>query len=84
MEALTDLTVNYGLRFDGLNAYLDEYQLARGSMRFISRFKQTALHVGYARYFTPPPHYLVPPVSIAKFDNTTFGANPDNEREFAG
>jgi hypothetical protein len=77
-KALRELTVNYGLRFDGLNAYLDEYQLSPRINAVYQPFKQTAMHVGYARYFTPPPIEFVPPASIAKFSGTTFGANPNN------
>src|SRR4029077_14641578 len=31
----------------------------------------TSFHVGYARYFTPPPLELVDPATLSKFANTT-------------
>ncbi|HKB92587.1 MAG TPA: hypothetical protein VKC60_18875, partial [Opitutaceae bacterium] len=36
--------------------------------------KGTSLHVGYARYFTPPPVEYVSTADLAKFDNTTNAA----------
>jgi len=77
-KLLKELTINYGLRFDGLNAYLDEYQLSPRINAVYQPFKQTAMHVGYARYFTPPPIEFVPPASISKFNGTTYGADPNN------
>ncbi len=73
-----ELTVNYGLRFEGLNAYLDEYQLSPRINIVYQPFKPTTLHLGYGMYFTPPPIEFVPPSSIRKFDNTTYGADPNN------
>ena len=34
-------------------------------------FDGTALHAGYARYFTPPAQVLAGPTNVAAFDNTT-------------
>lgn len=65
------LTLNYGARFDQINAFVSESQL---SPRFGLVFKatpQTTLHAGYARYFTPPPSELVSPETIALFANTS-------------
>jgi len=73
-----ELTVNYGLRFEGLNAYLDEYQLSPRLNAVYRPFKPTALHAGYGMYFTPPPIEFVPAASIGKFENTTYGADPNN------
>jgi outer membrane receptor for ferrienterochelin and colicin len=73
-----ELTVNYGLRFEGLNAYLDEYQLSPRINAVYRPFAPTTLHAGYGMYFTPPPIEFVPVGSIGKFDNTTYGAAPTN------
>ncbi len=73
-----NLTVNYGLRFEGLNAYLNEYQLSPRINTVYQPFKQTALHLGYGMYFTPPPLEFVPSASINKFNNTTYAADPNN------
>ena len=68
------LTMNYGARFDAVNAYIDETQLSP-RLGFVYQATQaTTLHAGYARYFTPPPLELVAPTSISKFDNTTGAA----------
>jgi hypothetical protein len=77
--ARKNVTVNYGLRFDGLNAYLNEYQLSPRINAVYQSSRQTAFHLGYGRYFTPPPIEFVPTASIAKFNNTTYGADPDND-----
>lgn len=65
------VSVNYGLRFDQLNAYTASNQLSPrlGMMWYID--PETTFHAGYARYFTPPPNALVASTSIAKFADTT-------------
>jgi len=68
------LTVNYGLRFDQVNAFVSENQV---SPRFGVVYKATAdttIHAGYARTFTPPPFELVSPNTLAKFTGTTGAA----------
>ena len=64
-------TLNYGLRFDRVAAFTDEHQV---SPRINALFKisdATAIHAGYARYFTPPPQELVGQSSIGLYTNTT-------------
>jgi len=65
------LTMNYGARFDAVNAYVDETQLSPRLGFVYEATSATTLHAGYARYFTPPPMELVAPGSVAKFANTT-------------
>lgn len=79
-KMVKQLTVNYGLRFEGLNAYLNEYQLSPRINAVYQPFKPTALHLGYGMYFTPPPIEFVPSTSIGKFDNTTYAADPNNNQ----
>ncbi|HEY0294769.1 MAG TPA: TonB-dependent receptor [Bordetella sp.] len=65
------LTLNYGLRYDGMNQYVQASQL---SPRIGMSFKltpTTTLHAGYARYFTPPSFELVPNSTINNFSGTT-------------
>lgn len=65
------LTVNYGARLDGLSAVLNEGQLSP-RLNAAYQFNQaTSLHLGYARYFTPPPLELIQPPDLAKFAGTT-------------
>ena len=67
----SQVTVNYGFRYDMLDAYTANGQV---SPRFNVVWKpddDTALHAGYSRYFTPPSMELVSGGSLAKFANTT-------------
>jgi len=69
---ITDkLTMNYGARFDELNAYLNEHQISPRIGLVYKVDGATTLHAGYARTFTPPPLELIAPSSIAVFANTT-------------
>jgi outer membrane receptor for ferrienterochelin and colicin len=65
------LTVNYGFRADGANAYVHEGQLSPRINFVYTPDEGTSLHAGYARYFTPPPLELVSSEAIANFANTT-------------
>jgi outer membrane receptor protein involved in Fe transport len=69
---LTDaLTLNYGLRFDQVDAFRNENQLSpRVSLVWIP-IEGTTFHAGYARYFTPPPFELVADQTVSKFVGTT-------------
>ncbi|MFL5296442.1 MAG: TonB-dependent receptor [Phenylobacterium sp.] len=65
------LTVNYGLRFDALEAFRSENQLSpRVNMTWIP-LEGTTVHAGYARYFSPPPFELVASPTVAKFVGTS-------------
>lgn len=65
------LTLNYGLRADQVNAYVNESQLSPRIGLVYQLNDSTALHAGYSRYFTPPPTELISPTDIAKFQGTT-------------
>ena len=69
---LTDkLTMNYGLRGDKVDAYVHEGQISPRLGFVYQATDTTALHAGYARYFTPPPTELISPTDIALFQGTT-------------
>ncbi|HEX7761564.1 MAG TPA: TonB-dependent receptor [Caulobacteraceae bacterium] len=69
---LTDaLTLNYGLRFDEVDALRNEHQLSPRVNLVWKPTETTTLHAGYARYFTPPPFELVAGATVAKFVGTT-------------
>lgn len=70
-KATNKLTVNYGARFDTVNAYVNEHQLSPRLGVVYQASDQTSWHAGFARYFTPPPTELVAPTSVALFQNTT-------------
>jgi outer membrane receptor protein involved in Fe transport len=64
-------TVNYGVRFDHVAAFINEEQW---SPRLNASYKltdSTTLHGGYSRYFTPPPQELASQESINRYANTT-------------
>jgi outer membrane receptor protein involved in Fe transport len=65
------LTINFGGRLDFAQAFVSENQLSPRLNVVYEPFKGTALHAGYARYFTPPPLESVPQGTITKFNNTT-------------
>jgi outer membrane receptor for ferrienterochelin and colicins len=65
------LTVNYGLRFDQLNAFRHENQLSPRVNAVWTPMEGTAFHAGYARYFSPPPFELVSSESFLKFVGTS-------------
>ena len=66
-----DLTLNYGGRFDVVDAYDHENQASpRANLVWLPAPGMT-VHAGYARYLTPPPFELVGAESVTKFLNTT-------------
>jgi outer membrane receptor protein involved in Fe transport len=69
---LTDrLTVNAGLRFDLVNAYVNESALQPRVSVVYKLTDKTSLHAGYSRFFIPPALELVGNTSLAKFAGTT-------------
>jgi outer membrane receptor for ferrienterochelin and colicins len=70
--ALSDtVTVNYGVRFDQLNAFRHENQLSPRVNLVWKPTDGTTFHAGYARYFSPPPFELVASTSFLKFVGTS-------------
>jgi outer membrane receptor protein involved in Fe transport len=70
-KLLSNLTLNYGVRFDQFDGYRDENQLSpRVNLVWLPR-PSTTIHVGYARYFTPPPFELIASTTVSKFAATT-------------
>ena len=65
------LTLNYGLRFDAVNATRSEHQVSPRVNLVWKPLDGTTFHAGYARYFTPPPFELVASEDVARFQNTT-------------
>ncbi|GBQ40694.1 TonB-dependent receptor [Komagataeibacter europaeus] len=70
-QPLRNLTVNYGLRFDGVGEYTDEHQLSPRINVVWRAWKGAALHAGYSRYFTPPPFEVVGGTDLRQFANTS-------------
>jgi outer membrane receptor protein involved in Fe transport len=65
------LTLNYGLRFDMVEEFTHESQLSPRVNLVWKPRESTTLHIGYARYFVPPPYEALSPTDIAKFAGTT-------------
>jgi outer membrane receptor protein involved in Fe transport len=70
-QALDDVTINYGGRFDVVNGYTTGNQLSPRLNVVWKATQATTLHAGYASYFTPPPQELVATQDIALFANTS-------------
>jgi outer membrane receptor for ferrienterochelin and colicins len=65
------LTVNYGVRFDIVDAYVSEFQFSPRVNIVYQPVRQVALHAGYARYFAPPPLQSISQTTINDFRGTT-------------
>ena len=65
------LTVNYGLRYDKVDAFANEQQWSPRVNVAYQATEDTAIHAGYSRYFTPPPQELASQKSIDLYANTT-------------
>jgi len=65
------LTLNYGLRFDRMNEYVQAGQLSPRVGIVYQATDSTTLHAGYARYFTPPAFELVSGATVNQFQGTT-------------
>ncbi|MGA0599848.1 TonB-dependent receptor [Caulobacter sp. KR2-114] len=65
------LTLNYGLRFDEVDALRNERQLSPRVNLVWKPTDATTVHAGYARYFTPPSFELIAAPTVAKFVGTT-------------
>jgi outer membrane receptor protein involved in Fe transport len=65
------LTLNYGLRFDAVEQFTHESQVSPRINLVWKPLSDITLHIGYARYFVPPPFEAVTPTSIARFLRTT-------------
>ncbi len=70
-KPIEPLTINYGGRFDQSYQYLNEYQFSPRVNAVYEVNKNTTVHAGYSRYFTPPPLELVQNPNIHIYDNTT-------------
>jgi hypothetical protein len=71
-KIVPSLTLNCGARLDSYSSTFDhEGQLSPRINLIDQAGKSTVLHVGYARYFTPPPLENVPAATLAPFNGTS-------------
>ncbi|HXN88696.1 MAG TPA: TonB-dependent receptor, partial [Methylocella sp.] len=68
---LPALTLNAGLRFDGVNEFTNENQVSPRVNAVWKATDTTTVHAGYSRYFVPPPFELVAPTAIGLLNNAT-------------
>ena len=65
------LTINYGVRYDKVNTVVDESQWSPRIGAVYDVTPDLRAHIGFARYFTPPPTEKIDTTSIARFLGTT-------------
>ncbi|HLW71655.1 MAG TPA: TonB-dependent receptor [Candidatus Binataceae bacterium] len=65
------LTLDYGVRFDLYDGLTRSDQFSPRVAAIYQLFEGTALHAGYARYFTPAPLDAVSGEDLVKFADTT-------------
>ncbi len=76
LKLLPVLTFNFGGRFDHYCGYRCEQQFSPRA-NLVYQQNGTTVHLGYARYFSPPPFELVATTSINKFNGTSAAAPTD-------
>jgi outer membrane receptor protein involved in Fe transport len=70
-RASSRLTVNLGARLDAVSAVLNEHQVSPRANLVYEWDRNTRLHAGYARYFTPPASEKIDSTSVALYQGTT-------------
>lgn len=65
------VTLNYGLRFDQFNGFRSENQLSPRINLVWRASPSTTVHLGYSRYFSPPPFELIASASVGRFTAPT-------------
>jgi outer membrane receptor protein involved in Fe transport len=68
------LTLNYGLRYDHVSAFVREQQVSPRAGLVWKPVSGTTVHLGYARNFTPPPQELIANSTVTAFAGTTAAA----------
>jgi len=74
-KIFSTLTVNYGVRYDEYSAFNKENQTSPRANLVWKPTDTTTYHLGYSRYFSPPPYENVATKDVALFDNTTSAAD---------
>ncbi|UAK26779.1 TonB-dependent receptor [Sphingomonas nostoxanthinifaciens] len=81
-KILPRVTFNFGGRFDAYDGYRAEHQFSPRANIVWQPTGMTTLHVGYARYFSPPPFSNIATTSVARLAGTS-GAAPSTENTAA-
>ncbi len=69
-KATKKLTVNYGARMDAIQAYVQGDQLSPRLNMLYQLTPDTTTHIGYSRFFTPPPTDQITTATLAASQNT--------------
>jgi outer membrane receptor protein involved in Fe transport len=70
-HVLPKFTINYGVRFDVSDEAVVEHQLSPRINAVWKPTPSTTLHIGYSRYFAPPPLEGLTQTNLAPFQNTS-------------
>ncbi|MDR3566988.1 MAG: TonB-dependent receptor [Syntrophobacteraceae bacterium] len=70
-KPIEKLTINYGARFDQMNAFVSANQLSPRLGAVYKLTPETTLHAGYSRYFTPPTNELIAPDTLQLYQGTS-------------
>ncbi|MBV8334343.1 MAG: TonB-dependent receptor, partial [Alphaproteobacteria bacterium] len=70
-KIIPPLTLNFGARYDQFAEYLSERQLSPRANLVWQPSEATTFHIGYSRYFQPPPFELVASPTLELFTNAT-------------
>jgi outer membrane cobalamin receptor len=70
-RVLPTVTINYGARFDDVSEFTHENQISPRINVVWKPVTETTLHIGYARYFVPPPFESLAPSTITQVLGTT-------------
>lgn len=65
------LTLQYGLRANRMTGYVNAGQLSPRVNALYQLSPATSVHIGYARYFTPPALESISSEDLTRFQNTT-------------
>ncbi len=69
------LTLNYGLRYDRFDSNFDTEDQVSPRANLVYKIDDaTTAHIGYSRYFVPPPIQNVDIASVQRFNGTTNAA----------
>jgi outer membrane receptor protein involved in Fe transport len=68
---LPTVTINGGLRFDDVDQFTHEHQISPRLNVVWKATPDTTAHIGYARYFVPPPFELLTSGALSSFARTT-------------
>jgi outer membrane receptor protein involved in Fe transport len=70
-DILPKVTLNYGVRYDEYQAFSHGSQISPRANAVWKPLDGTTLHIGYARYFSPPPFELVGSEDVTRFVGTS-------------